>query len=83
MHRQPFPGPGLAIRSVGVMGDECTYARPIILRVVESQDVMTADWVRLPYDVLARVSSRVVAEVPGVNWVYDVTSKSPVTVEWK
>ena len=139
VHRQPFPGPGLAIRiigdvdaeklevlksadaivreeldaynerlfretgvrdsersvwqyfavlpdikSVGVMGDERTYARPIILRAVESQDAMTADWARLPYDVLARVSSRVVAEVPGVNRVvYDITSKPPATVEWE
>ena len=139
VHRQPFPGPGLAIRiigdvdaeklevlknadaivreeldaynerlfqetgvrdsersvwqyfavlpdikSVGVMGDERTYARPIILRAVESQDAMTADWARLPYEVLARVSSRVVAEVPGVNRVvYDVTSKPPATVEWE
>ncbi len=139
VHRQPFPGPGLAIRiigavspekleilknadaivreeldaynealfeqtgdrnsehacwqyfavlpdikSVGVMGDERTYARPIILRAVESSDAMTADWAKLPYDVLARVSGRIVAEVPGVNRVaYDITSKPPATIEWE
>ena len=135
VHRQPFPGPGLAIRiigdvtpekleilknadaivreeldaynqrlfeetgernsehscwqyfavlpdikSVGVMGDERTYQRPVILRAVESSDAMTADWAKLPYDVLARVSGRIVAEVPGVNRVaYDITSKPPAT----
>ena len=139
VHRQPFPGPGLAIRiigavspekleilknadaivreeldaynarlfeetgernsehsvwqyfavlpdvrSVGVMGDERTYAHPIILRAVESSDAMTADWAKLPYDVLARVSGRIVAEVPGVNRVaYDITSKPPATIEWE
>ncbi|RDB63797.1 GMP synthase (glutamine-hydrolyzing) [Gordonibacter sp. 28C] len=139
VHRQPFPGPGLAIRiigtvtrekleilknadaivreeldaynarifeetgdrnsersvwqyfavlpdikSVGVMGDERTYAYPIILRAVESSDAMTADWAKLPYDVLARVSGRIVAEVPGVNRVaYDITSKPPATIEWE
>lgn len=139
VHRQPFPGPGLAIRiigdvdaekltilknadaivreeldaynerlyaetgernsehavwqyfavlpdikSVGVMGDERTYARPVILRAVESSDAMTADWARLPYDVLARISGRIVAEVPGVNRVvYDITSKPPATIEWE
>ena len=139
VHRQPFPGPGLAIRiigtvtrekleilknadaivreeldaynvrvyeetgernsersvwqyfavlpdvkSVGVMGDERTYAYPIILRAVESSDAMTADWAKLPYEVLARVSSRIVAEVPGVNRVaYDITSKPPATIEWE
>lgn len=139
VHRQPFPGPGLAIRiigavdaeklailkdadaivreeldaynerlfeetgernsehaawqyfavlpdikSVGVMGDERTYARPIILRAVESSDAMTADWAKLPYEVLARISGRIVAEVPGVNRVaYDITSKPPATIEWE
>ena len=138
VHRQPFPGPGLAIRiigdvtpekleilknadaivreeldaynqrlfeetgernsehscwqyfdvlpdikSVGVMGDEHTYQRPVILRAVESSDAMTADWAKLPYDVLARVSGRIVAAVPGVNRVaYDITSKPPATIEW-
>ena len=139
VHRQPFPGPGLAIRiigtvtleklsilkdadaivreeldaynaavfaetgernsehsvwqyfavlpdvkSVGVMGDERTYAYPIILRAVESSDAMTADWAKLPYEVLGRISSRIVAEVPGVNRVaYDITSKPPATIEWE
>ena len=139
VHRQPFPGPGLAIRiigdvdaeklnilknadaivreeldaynerlfaetgernsehsvwqyfavlpdikSVGVMGDERTYQRPIILRAVESSDAMTADWAKLPYDVLARISGRIVAEVPGANRVcYDITSKPPATIEWE
>lgn len=139
VHRQPFPGPGLAIRiigaitqekldilkdadaivreeldaynaqlfeetgernskhscwqyfavlpdikSVGVMGDERTYARPVILRAVESSDAMTADWARLPYEVLARISSRIVGEVSGVNRVcYDITPKPPATIEWE
>ena len=127
--RQPFPGPGLAVRiigtitrerleilraadaivteeirraglyrelwqsfailpatvhSVGVMGDERTYAHPIIIRAVTSDDAMTADFARLPYEVLERLSSRIINEVPGVNRVaYDVTSKPPGTIEWE
>jgi GMP synthase (glutamine-hydrolysing) len=105
--RQPFPGPGLAVRiigevtperleilrsfavlpavrSVGVMGDERTYGYPIVLRAVTSEDAMTADWARLPYDLLESISSRVVNEVPGVNRVvYDITSKPPGTIEWE
>jgi GMP synthase (glutamine-hydrolysing) len=126
--RQPFPGPGLAvrivgevtaervttlqhadmivreevrraglerelwqwfavladIRSVGVMGDERTYGHPIIIRAVTSDDAMTADWARLPYDVLETLSNRIINEVPGVNRVvYDVTSKPPGTIEWE
>jgi GMP synthase (glutamine-hydrolysing) len=72
------------IRSVGVMGDERTYAYPIIVRAVTSEDAMTADWARLPYDVLERISSRVINEVRGVNRVaYDITSKPPGTIEWE
>ena len=73
-----------AIRSVGVMGDGRTYAYPLIVRAVTSQDAMTADWARLPYDVLERISSRVINEVPGINRVaYDVSSKPPATIEWE
>ena len=72
------------IRSVGVMGDERTYAHPIIVRAVTSEDAMTADWARLPYDLLERMSSRIINEVRGINRVvYDVTSKPPGTIEWE
>ncbi|PWU07505.1 MAG: GMP synthase (glutamine-hydrolyzing) [Verrucomicrobia bacterium] len=128
IYRQPFPGPGLAVRilgevtrarlrilreadtiviqemkssgwyykvwqsfavllpvrSVGVMGDERTYENTIALRMVESRDGMTADWVRLPYELLAKISSRIMNEVKGVNRVcYDISSKPPATIEWE
>jgi len=74
----------LPVRTVGVMGDFRTYAQVIALRAVTSQDAMTADWARLPYDLLGRISSRIINEVQGVNRVvFDISSKPPSTIEWE
>jgi GMP synthase (glutamine-hydrolysing) len=74
----------LPVSTVGVMGDQRTYESVVAVRAVNSQDGMTADWVRLPYEILARISSRIGNEVKGVNRVcYDISTKPPSTIEWE
>jgi GMP synthase (glutamine-hydrolysing) len=74
----------LPVRSVGVMGDGRTYDSTVAIRAVTTEDFMTADWAHLPYDLLARVSNRIINEVRGVNRVvYDISSKPPATIEWE
>jgi GMP synthase (glutamine-hydrolysing) len=72
------------VQSVGVMGDSRTYENALAIRAVTSQDAMTADWARIPYDVLATMSNRIINEVRGINRVcYDISSKPPATIEWE
>ena len=74
----------LSLKTVGVMGDERTYEHVIALRIVDSIDAMTADWSRIPAEILARISNRIINEVKGVNRVvYDISSKPPNTIKWK
>jgi GMP synthase (glutamine-hydrolysing) len=74
----------LPVQSVGVMGDARTYDSAVVIRSVNTDDFMTADWSRLPYDLLARISTRIINEVRGVNRVcYDISSKPPATIEWE
>ena len=74
----------LPVQSVGVMGDARTYENALAIRSVDTNDFMTADWSRLPYDVLARMSTRIINEIKGINRVvYDISSKPPATIEWE
>ena len=74
----------LPVRTVGVMGDERTYEQAIAIRIVESVDAMTADWAKVPHDILARMATRIINEVKGINRVvYDISSKPPSTIEWE